>query len=130
MTIERLSLPEGVLVDRPEKLRQLIGRVLIEHEDNLIILEPGEYDLTPKSWGDNKNKYSLLVHPNGEATSQSFPINSGASIVRMQGDRVEANRINAGRVEQINAQNPVLVIAGGRNQDSGVFLYEAIFYLP
>jgi hypothetical protein len=130
MAIERLSLPEGILINTTGYIQLFIGHLLFKYADRLTLLDPGYYDLTPAIWKSNKNNYSLVVHPNGEATSMSKPINPGAKMVKMHGHLAGTESIQHSRSDHINAQNPVLVIAGGRNNDKGAFLYEAIFYLP
>lgn len=130
MSIERLTIAEGLLIDSPEELHPLIGRVITERGEEFVTLAPGEYDLTPKAWGDgNRNKYNLLVHPNGEATSRSYPVNEGASMARMQDDRVEVSGRQAGTMKEINARNRFFAIVGVGSQGKGNFLYEVIGYL-
>jgi hypothetical protein len=128
MTIERLSLPDGVPMDPDPTVHALIGKALIEHAEDLSTLQPGEYDLTPEVWINNTHRHTLLVHPNWEGTYRMFAINPGSGLFELgAGGIVHGKR--GGRAEQINAKNPLTAIAGGKQGASGLFLFEAIFYL-
>lgn len=120
--IFRLSFPEGILLSQPTGVRLIIAR----YQDQVVRLEPGEYDLTPACWKDNACTYSLLVHSEGTAMLRATPCYSDVAVLGLfGGDRrvIEPLEFSIGR------QQPTGVVAGLRcDGRHGVF--EIIIYRP
>ena len=128
MAIERLSFYDGLLIDNPDEISSFIGRTVMEHADDLVALEPGEYDIAPPIWRGNRGSYKLYVFPDGEASSLSHPVSRNASLVRIYEDQVEVTRLPQTQIQDIKASNNHLIITGTKNAKIDIFLYELIFY--
>jgi hypothetical protein len=128
MTIERLSFSDGLLIDNPGEISSFLGRTVMEHANDFVTLEPGEYDITPLIWSGKKGSHRLYVFPNGEASSLSHPINSGSRVVRMNEKRVEVTHTSQTQFQDINANTDRFMIAGPKIGKIGIFLYELIYY--
>jgi hypothetical protein len=128
--IARLAVAEGhPLPERAEEFHQATGELLLSKMDELELLMPGEYDVTPKIWTKNTHNHELIVLDNGEGIYRLHPRDEGVGTLEYAPEADSGTYKAGGRQQRINAGNPFAVIAGGHPTKHKLQIFGIIAYL-
>lgn len=129
MVIERYSNPAGVAV--PEGNQDMIAfmdNLYAMQGDQVMALEPGEYDITPTIWKNPTYNYNLLVLENGTGALRIMPRHVDSIRVR-QG--LFQNKVEeGGQTVKLPEDNLYVPIMGPSSNDPSLRIFEIVRYRP
>jgi hypothetical protein len=126
-------MPDGEpLPQSGEQLVRVIGELLFTRAEDIVTLEPGVYDVTPKVWTNNTHRHELTVLDNGTGLYRLYPRygDAGYRIFGPGNDEMPAIT-PGGRVQPLDDNNRLAIVAGGhpRKQDT-LQMFEILLYTP
>lgn len=126
--IASLEFPDGHDMPAPTSLRQHVRDIIVASIDDLIVLDPGTYDITPKLWTRNTHAHELVVLDNGTGLYRLIPKydDSGSANLTRSGSQTFQR---GGRTSVINAENPQVLVAGGHSTKRGLHIFNILTYL-
>jgi hypothetical protein len=128
--IGRISIPEGApLAPNPDNFEIAMAELALNYFEDLAILVPGIYDVTPKLWTKNAQQHELEVLDNGEGLLQMRPKVAGAGVAILKGNEVSTPFRAGGRTTVVNESQPKTALAGGHPNRAGLHVFEVILYL-
>jgi hypothetical protein len=126
MTIERISFPEGVVIEDagPADLARVISEGLASGQGTVQRLPVGEHDVTPKIWTKHLQTRKVLVHPDGTGTLRSMPRDSEVGAVDLQSGEYK----HGGTVINLPQDEKVAIIAGPKKDFPKLHVFEVIYH--
>jgi hypothetical protein len=134
--INRLSMPDGEpLPQTQDQFMQAIGELLTAHAQDVVTLEPGVYNVTPKVWTKNTHDHELTVLDNGTGLYRIYPKYSDAGYHLFDPDNTPSGTLPevtpGGRVQPLDDQNRIAIVAGGHPRKTDrLQMFEILFYTP
>lgn len=124
--IHRLSMPAGIpLPHEANNFEQALGELLIAHMPGVVTLDPGVYDVTPKVWTKHTHNHEVTVLDNGEGLYRITPRYAGSGYTLSPSQEFR----RGGKVQPINAEQPLAVLAGGYPHKRELQVFELFAYV-
>jgi hypothetical protein len=132
MTIERISFPDGLVIEDPQDIS--LERLLPPHLDKAQALPEGEYYLTPKSWQSHKYTHHLTVEQNGNGRIRLIPRYEGAYLKEISANDLnlekDSTTHSGGKVAEMPGDQSTFLLAGPSKDIKNIAIYEIIFHVP
>ena len=128
MTIERLSIPGGMVIKTQEATQ--IDKLIKRFPRNLTTMLTGEYDITPKDFTYALFRHTLLVHPDGTGTYRAIPLKEDVAMSDYLPGLVFEKTKMGGKIIKIPRDMPSIAVAGNKGNDPKLRLFEVIFWSP
>lgn len=104
------------------------AELILTKLQELELLVPGDYDVTPRIWTRNTHTHELTVFDNGEGLYRLRPKDEQVGTVIMEGSTTGPVQ-PGGNNQPINADHPWAIIAGGHPKKQGIHIFGLIAYL-
>ena len=127
--INRLSIPEGSPMPRDmSQLNMAIAELIVGRADDIVTLSPGVYDLTPKLWTKNNHLHELTVLDNNTGVMRMLPRTPEAGYIELDDQAISTGA--GGRMQVIDDNNRLAILAGGHPDSPLLHIFELIMYAP
>ena len=127
--INRLSIPEGSPMPQDmSQLNRALAELIVGRADHIVTLAPGVYDLTPKLWTKNNHRHELTVLDNNTGVMRMLPRTPEAGYIEVD-DQV-ISTAPGGRMQVIDDDNRLAILAGGHPDSPLLHIFELIMYAP
>ena len=124
MTIERISFPDGIKFENNP--HQQLLRLIHEHEELVVPLAEGDFDLTPSWWTKHLHTHRLTVLADGTGLYRPVPRDRDVGL----GDWKTKEFKKGGTVIRIPGDQGLVMVGGPLKSLKDLGLYEIIFYVP
>lgn len=128
--ISRLEFPDGIdLPLDPNTMQAKVAGIVVARLADLELLDQGIYDVAPKIWTKNLHNHELTVLDNGQGLYRIYPRDPEFGFIESASQTGMTNFRRGGRVNDVNAEQPVAVIGGGHPKKRELQMFGLIIYL-
>jgi hypothetical protein len=129
MPISRLSLPEGEPLPKElSNLHLVAANIILNNLSEVKLVDPGEYDLTPRIWTKNVFNHELTVFDDGTGLYRILPKSDDAGAIEATKKSISSFE-KGGRQYFINDNHPLAVVAGNHPVKQEPTIFEIIIHL-